>query len=97
MTGVQTCALPISVYYAGYDRGALMGLKGFCALVLGGLDSAVGAVAGGLLIGLLEAVGAYWASSYKDVFAFAVLLVVLYVRPRGLLGGRGCRPGQEGC
>ena len=76
------------VYYAGYDRGTMMGLKGFCALVLGGMNSATGAVVGGLAIGLLEHVGAYWASAYKDVFAFAALLLVLYCRPRGLLGGR---------
>jgi branched-chain amino acid transport system permease protein len=55
--------------------------------MLGGIGSAVGAVAGGLLLGLLEAFAAgYLSSQYKDAVAFIVILLVLLVVPRGLLG-----------
>ena len=71
-----------------YDVGVLLGLKGFAAAILGGFGSFPGAIAGGLMLGLLESLGAgYLSSSYKDVIAFVVLLLVLFVRPRGLLGG----------
>ncbi len=70
-----------------YDRGAMLGLKGFAALILGGLGSFQGAVVGGLLIGLLESLGAGLVSSaYKDAFALLLLLILLVVRPSGLLG-----------
>lgn len=68
-----------------YDVGASLALKGFTAAVLGGLGSPLGAVAGGLLLGLLEALGAgYLSSLYKDAIAFVVLLLVLMFMPRGL-------------
>ena len=70
-----------------YDVGVLLGLKGFAAAILGGFGSFPGAVAGGIMLGLLESLGAgYLSSAYKDVVAFVVLLLVLFVRPRGLLG-----------
>lgn len=70
-----------------FDRGALLGLKGFCAAVLGGLGNGTGAVVAGLLIGLLESFGAgYISSGYKDALALLVLLVVLLIRPSGLFG-----------
>jgi branched-chain amino acid transport system permease protein len=70
-----------------YDVGTLLALKGFAAAMLGGIGSAVGAVAGGLLLGLLEAFAAgYLSSQYKDAVAFIVILLVLLVVPRGLLG-----------
>ncbi len=73
-----------------YDVGVLLGLKGFAAAILGGFGSFPGAIVGGLLLGLLESLGAaYLSSAYKDVIAFVVLLLVLFVRPRGLLGGGG--------
>jgi len=72
-----------------FDRGSLLGLKGFCAAVLGGLGNGAGAVVAGLLIGLLESFGAgYISSGYKDAIALVVLLVVLIIRPSGLLGAR---------
>jgi branched-chain amino acid transport system permease protein len=76
---------PISLM--DYDRGAMLGLKGFSAVILGGLGSFQGAVLGGLLIGLLESLGAGLVSSaYKDAFALLLLLALLVVKPSGLLG-----------
>jgi branched-chain amino acid transport system permease protein len=73
-----------------YDVGVLLGLKGFAAAILGGFGSFPGAILGGLILGLLESLGAgYLSSAYKDVIAFMVLLLVLFIRPRGLLGGEG--------
>jgi branched-chain amino acid transport system permease protein len=73
-----------------YDVGVLLGLKGFAAAILGGFGSFPGAILGGLVLGLLESLAAaYLSSAYKDVIAFVVLLLVLFVRPRGLLGGEG--------
>ena len=70
-----------------YDVGVLLGLKGFAAAILGGFGSFPGAVLGGIGLGLLESLSAgYWSSAYKDVAAFVVLLLVLFVRPKGLLG-----------
>jgi branched-chain amino acid transport system permease protein len=70
-----------------YDVGVLLGLKGFAAAILGGFGSFPGAILGGLILGLLESLGAaYLSSAYKDVIAFVVLLLVLFIRPRGLLG-----------
>ena len=72
-----------------YDVGTMLALKGFAAAMLGGIGSPLGAVAGGLLLGLLEAFGAgYISSTYKDGFAFIVILVVLFALPQGLFGRR---------
>ncbi len=70
-----------------YDRGAILALKGFAAAVLGGLGNGAGAVVAGLLIGILESLGAGFISSgYKDAIALFVLLLVLFVKPSGLFG-----------
>jgi len=70
-----------------YDVGVLLGLKGFAAAILGGFGSFPGAILGGLGLGLLESLSAgYISSAYKDVVAFVVLLLVLFVKPKGLLG-----------
>jgi len=70
-----------------YDRGAMLAVKGFGAVVLGGLGSFPGAILGGLIIGTIESFGAGLISSgYKDAFALIVLLAVLFFRPSGLLG-----------
>ena len=70
-----------------YDRGANLALKGFAAAVLGGLGNGAGAVVAGLLIGILESLGAGFISSgYKDAIALFVLLLVLFVKPSGLFG-----------
>jgi branched-chain amino acid transport system permease protein len=70
-----------------YDVGMLLALKGFAAAMLGGMGNPLGAVIGGLIVGLLEAFSAgYLSSSYKDAVAFLVILGVLFVMPHGLLG-----------
>jgi branched-chain amino acid transport system permease protein len=70
-----------------YDVGTLLALKGFAAAMLGGIGSGVGAVAGGILLGLFEALAAgYLSSQYKDAVAFLVILVVLLAMPQGLFG-----------
>jgi branched-chain amino acid transport system permease protein len=67
--------------------GFMPGLKAFVAAVLGGIGSIPGAVAGGLFLGLAEVLfGAYVSTEWKDVLAFLVLIVVLLVRPTGILG-----------
>lgn len=72
-----------------YDVGTLLALKGFAAAMLGGIGNPLGAVAGGLLLGMLEAFGAgYISSTYKDAFAFIVILAVLFAAPQGLFGRR---------
>ena len=73
-----------------FGVGAGMGVKGFAAAILGGLGNPVAAVGGGLILGLLESLTAgYVDPLYKDAVAVIVLLVVLFVRPQGLLGGSG--------
>lgn len=74
------------VTLATYDMGFGLGLKGFVAAVLGGLTSAPAAVLGGFVLGVLEAMGAGLVSTgYRDAIAFFILLLVLFVRPNGLL------------
>jgi len=82
---------------AHYYMGFILGLKAFTAAVLGGIGNLRGAVLGGLLLGLIESLGAgyiggltggFFGSNYQDVFAFFVLIAVLVFRPSGLLGER---------
>lgn len=71
-----------------FDVGAGMGVKGFSAAILGGLGNPVAAVGGGLILGVLESLTAgYLNPLYKDAVALVVLLLVLFLRPQGLLGG----------
>ncbi|HAO20214.1 MAG: branched-chain amino acid ABC transporter permease [Desulfobacteraceae bacterium IS3] len=70
-----------------YGRGALLGLKGFGAAVVGGLGNSIGAVVAGLLLGIVEAMGGgYISSHYMDAIALLILLIVLFVRPSGIFG-----------
>jgi branched-chain amino acid transport system permease protein len=80
-----------------HSMGFLPGLKAFTAAVLGGIGNLGGAVVGGVLLGLVEAIGAGYlgeltggvlGSHYADIFAFALLILVLTLRPSGLLGER---------
>jgi branched-chain amino acid transport system permease protein len=75
-----------------YEMGAPLAIKGFAAAILGGMGNPMGAVVGGLLVGILEAFAvSRLPAAYNDVAAFAVLLLVLFIRPHGLFG----RPGAE--
>ncbi|MCX7185429.1 MAG: branched-chain amino acid ABC transporter permease [Nitrosospira sp.] len=91
--------LMVGAYYglAHYYMGFLLGLKAFSAAVLGGIGNLGGAMLGGLLLGVIESLGAGYigpltggvlGSHYQDVFAFFVLILVLVFRPSGLLGER---------
>jgi branched-chain amino acid transport system permease protein len=79
------------LYYSqiSFLMGFLIGLKAFTAAVLGGIGNIPGAVVGGFVLGILESLAAgYYSSRWKDVVAFAILIIMLVVRPRGLLGER---------
>lgn len=102
MLGSALGCLAGVMYTASYGQasatmGFLLGLKAFSAAVLGGIGNIRGAVLGGFLLGIIEAMGAGYlsdwthglmGSEYKDIFAFLVLIAVLMVRPSGLLGER---------
>lgn len=81
MAGIIIAPLTMTAY----DVGVMLGLKGFCAAIIGGMSSGFGTVLGGLLLGLLESYGAGLVSSgYKDAIAFIILLLILFIRPQGL-------------
>lgn len=89
MLGALGGVLTAPITFTSYDVGIMLGLKGFAAAMLGGLGHFGGAVAGGLLLGLVEGLGAGWISSaYKDALAFVVILVVLFFLPGGLFRAR---------
>jgi branched-chain amino acid transport system permease protein len=84
-------AVMVGLTYPKIDplMGVMPGLKAFVAAVLGGIGDVTGAVLGAMILGLAEEllVG-YWAPTYRDALAFALLIGVLLVRPNGLLGVR---------
>ncbi len=100
--GASLAALAGVMYAANYgsvqhSMGFLPGLKAFTAAVFGGIGNLAGAMVGGVLLGLIEALGAGYigaltggvlGSHYQDIFAFIVLILVLTLRPQGLLGER---------
>lgn len=80
-------AAPITL--TSYDVGIMLGLKGFVAATLGGLGNGLGAVAGGLILGITEAMAAgYISSQYKDAVPFILIILILFFMPRGLFGAR---------
>jgi len=86
-TGAVAGAMIGPVTMCSYDMGTVLGLKGFCAAMLGGLGSLWGSIAGGIILGILESLGAgYISSGVKDATAFLALLMILYFRPGGLFG-----------
>ena len=81
----------VGTYYGQIDftMGWSYGLKAFTAAILGGIGNIPGAMIGGLLLGVIEALGAsYLAMAWKDAIAFLVLILILIIRPTGLLGER---------
>lgn len=81
--------LMVAMYYGlvNYFIGYIAGIKAFTAAVLGGIGSIPGAMFGGILLGLVESLGAsYISSEYKDAYAFVVLIIVLLIKPSGLFG-----------
>ncbi|MEH2205339.1 MAG: branched-chain amino acid ABC transporter permease [Nostoc sp.] len=88
LAGLAGTLVASSVSIAGPYFGIAFGLRGLAVIVLGGLGSIPGAVVGGLLIGLVEAFVPADYSGYKDAVAFAILFIMLLVRPQGLLGRR---------
>ncbi|MBT2447848.1 branched-chain amino acid ABC transporter permease [Streptomyces sp. ISL-43] len=79
------------MFYGKIDflMGFIIGLKAFTAAVIGGIGNLKGTMLGGLVLGLLESFGSYWlGGEWRDVFAFGFLIVLLSVRPTGLLGAR---------
>jgi branched-chain amino acid transport system permease protein len=89
--GATAGILIAPIHMAAFNMGTMLGLKGFCAAIVGGLGSSVGGIAGGLALGVLESIGAGFApagfSGYRNAFAFAVLIIVLFARPTGIFGG----------
>ena len=92
--------LMVVLYYGigHYFMGFMLGLKAFTAAVLGGIGNIAGAVLGGMLLGVIESLasgyigdltGNVLGSNYRDIFAFLVLVLVLVLRPAGLMGQRG--------
>lgn len=87
MAGVAALLFTMQYDSTKFDIGFIIGLKAFTAAVLGGIGNLRGALVGGLLLGLAEVyLSAIWDSSWQNVFAFVVLVIVLMFRPTGLLG-----------
>jgi branched-chain amino acid transport system permease protein len=83
--------LLVGLYYGqvNFTMGWVYGMKAFTAAILGGIGNIPGAMVGGLLLGVIEALGAaYLSIAWKDAIAFVVLILILIIRPTGLLGER---------
>ncbi len=79
----------VGIYYGSFDfsLGWVFGLKAFIAAILGGIGNIPGAMLGGFILGLVEALGAgYVSASWKDAIAYLLLVIILIVRPTGILG-----------
>jgi branched-chain amino acid transport system permease protein len=75
------------IFYVSKEMGAMLGLKAFCSTIVGGFGSVPGAILGGLFLGVVEVISAYYISSaYRDAFAFIILILVLLFRPQGFFG-----------
>ena len=87
MAGVAALLFGTFFEVTQYNIGFLLGIKAFTAAVLGGIGNLRGALIGGFALGLIESYGAsIFGAQWKDVIAFVVLVLVLLVRPTGLLG-----------
>ena len=97
LAAVAGVLVALNYNIAQFSMGFIPGLKAFTAAVLGGIGNLAGAMVGGLLLGLIESLGAgyigdltggFLGSHYQDIFAFVVLIVVLVFRPSGIMGER---------
>jgi branched-chain amino acid transport system permease protein len=86
-TAAAAASLVAPIFMISPTMGALLGMKAFVIVILGGLGSIPGAILGGYILGILEAVGGgYLSAAYKDVYAFGALILILSIRPTGLFG-----------
>ena len=97
LAAVAGVLVALNYNIAHFAMGFIPGLKAFTAAVLGGIGNIAGAMLGGLLLGIIESLGAgyigdltggFLGSHYQDIFAFAVLILVLLFRPSGIMGER---------
>jgi branched-chain amino acid transport system permease protein len=87
MAGAAATLYMIRIGTTRNDAGFLIGIKAFTAAVMGGIGNLRGALVGGLLLGVMENWGsAVFGTQWKDVFTFVLLVVILLVRPTGILG-----------
>jgi branched-chain amino acid transport system permease protein len=86
-TAAAAACLVAPIFMISPTMGALLGMKAFVIVILGGLGSIPGAIVGGYILGILEAIGGgYLSAAYKDVYAFGALILILSIRPTGLFG-----------
>jgi len=97
LAAIAGILVALNYNYVHFTMGFILGLKAFTAAVLGGIGNLAGAVLGGLLLGLIESLGGgylgdltggFLGSHYQDVLSFSVLVLVLIIRPSGILGER---------
>jgi branched-chain amino acid transport system permease protein len=87
MLATMAAILVAPIYYAKFDIGGPLGLKAFCAAIIGGFNQMQGALIGGLLIGVIENLtGHYLTEQYKDAAALILFVLVILVKPEGLFG-----------
>lgn len=81
------CGLLVTpILSMNYEQGTMLGLKGFCAAILGGMGNPFGSVVGGLCIGLLEQFSCWFSSVYRDIIALSIVVIMLLFRPGGIVG-----------
>jgi branched-chain amino acid transport system permease protein len=90
VNAILACATALLVtptYLAKFDMGESLGTKAFFAAVIGGFNNSRGALLGGIIVGVSENLAAaYLSAAYKDAVALAIFMIVILVRPQGLLG-----------
>jgi len=88
-TAAVAASLISPIFMLSPAMGAILGMKAFVIVILGGMGSIPGAILGGYILGLIEALGGgYISAAYKDVFAFGALILILSIKPTGLFGKR---------
>lgn len=86
-TAAVAASMVAPIFMISPSMGSMLGMKAFVIVILGGLGSIPGAIVGGYILGLIEALGGgYISADYKDVFAFGALILILAIKPTGLFG-----------